>query len=626
MARAPSDLVLAALLSGLGGDEAPIDATESPWHMVDKYALRLDKRAFEWDEETGYSHLVPLFQDTHPEVIVMASAQSGKTGWLLARALWTLMSHWGCMMGWYFPDALLPAKFSQSRFAPFVRGNPHLRNWLGRHTRDGKGQDATHSRTFGPSRIYFETTEGRTSTESMPFQAILFDEVRRMRAHAVQLAEERTSAQRNAVNLKVSTANYPNTDIDMYFRRGDQRWFHTECDCADGVILSKLGQECILDLRGAQPSLLRKVAHAYSHAGIPLYGMRDDHVERYAGFPATYWCPTCGKVLVNPRVGWWEPHQPDRYAHSYQLCQALSPMNPAPRVLEKIDRPTENISIQEVWNSVWGLPFIDKSRQPVDLDTLLSCVNDGLSWARSLGLRERRKAYPMCYLGADVQRGYLAVVIKAIDDAGKWCTVHVEVAEPVNGSKWQRLAQLMEAYSVDVAVIDAQPDWDEALAFAKTFPRRVWLAEFQMHADHPMVLWQDKSRNRKEAGQARFKYIVKIGKVKAYKWSLGRFEKRWNTIPSPKTLVQILPYHANEVVLTPDLRLGRRAPSAICQDVYFKHLCSIVIEDKLEGDDDAKRENRRKEVVVEVGSGAHFADANLYADVACSRRSAPRLV
>lgn len=584
--------------------------------MLAKYGLRLDRMDFDFGP-MGYEHLIPLYESTASKGAAMAGAQTGKTGMLLSRVVWALLYHYGSMFGFYFPDDNLPKAFSTARFAPFVRGNHVLREWVGRDTLDGKGQDAIRSRTLGASRIYFLTTGGKTSTESMPFKGIFFDEVRRMAMDDVQRAEERTSAQLNPLDWKVSTAWLPNNDIHAYFLRGDQQFFHTDCQCTDGVVLSRLGPECIMDLRTATPQLKAKVAHAFSHAGIPHLGFCDaQQAAELANYHACYYCPRCGAILPNPRIGWWAPEAPGRAMPSWQLGQHLSPTNPAARILNKIDRPDEPMDMQEVWNSAFGLPFIDKDKQPVSMDQLMACTNDGIEWASHLTLRARQQEYQNTAMGVDVQNGYNVCVLKALV-SGKYRTIHLEIA--AGDDPWIRTAQLMHEYDVYSAVVDAQPAWNEALRFAKAFRGRVYLAYFSGEPHVDMVRWRDTGAQPQQRGETRWPYTVSIQKLKAYKWSAGRWTRRMNETPSPRRLVQTLPIHQGRAMLTPNLRAGEPGPVAICRDLYFHHWTRIAIENKYEGDPEKRRRGEMKEEVVGVGLDPHFADADVYCNVALSR-------
>ena len=241
---------------------------------------------------------------------------------------------------------------------------------------------------------------------AMDDQCRVLDPLERISAMGnIERAMERTSAQVAPRDYKVSTANYPDQDIHDYFLRGDQRWFHTECDCPNGIVLSKVFPNCIDDLSTATPKRLRMVEAAFISAGRPYLGMNDRELEQFG--QATYFCPKCHKIITDPRAGWWEADNPEAYGHSYQMPQLLSPTYPAARVLQKYNNAND---IQEFWNSTVGIPWIDPETQPVRPEHLMACVNPKLRWYANMSDRWRKKHVGQCALGAEPEprRSHLA--------------------------------------------------------------------------------------------------------------------------------------------------------------------------------------------------------------------------
>lgn len=72
----------AAMLEAFSSNDRPkLDPTENDFEFVRRYNLKIDGRAFDFD---GYKHLVEVFEDEHPEQVLMAGAQTGKSARLLA--------------------------------------------------------------------------------------------------------------------------------------------------------------------------------------------------------------------------------------------------------------------------------------------------------------------------------------------------------------------------------------------------------------------------------------------------------------------------------------------------------------------------------------------------------------
>lgn len=638
MKRAEVLRMTEAICAGIRA-EAPLDAYENSYEFVNQYGLSIDNQPFDW---VRYKHMVQIYEDDHPEMVLMAGAQTGKSARVIVRLVRDQVVHWGSMFGNFYPDYHLPKAFSNRRYAPMVFGNETLGPWLGKDTKQGRGQDATFTRTFGLSTMFFLSVAGKSSTEGLPLKGVYFDEVRRMSDHQIQLAEERTSAQVNPINVKVSTANYPESDIHKYFLRGDQRFFHTACRCSDGTVLSLNAPNCLMDLTHATPKLIRKVKHAFTMAGRPYLNLVGEDSEKFKDSHCAYYCVKCGDVITDPREGWWEPHAPDNYAHSYQMPQLLSPTYNASAVFRKVHRPTEKMNIQEIYNSVYGLPFLDPNKQPVRLEFLKSCVNSEAKWGAHYSRMERRKYMKNTGMGVDAQAGYLAVVIKMMAPNGKFRTVHLEVAHDKGPDgvtedfdPWRRLAELMIEYDVSCAVIDCQPHWNEAHRFAKKFEGRVFLCYYGDNPTAPMVKWHDHGAKKDQRGdQTRFKYSLTLQRTKSLKWSLNRWKGRGNETPHPDSLTQKLPVVGGKVQLTAGLRVGTWAQMPICRHIYWEHQMCVVFrdvweDDKSEAAAQRKREGKRKEVAEHVRLDPHFAHADNYCNFALDRigrRARPRQV
>jgi hypothetical protein len=611
-----------SILSAIRG-KPKIDPRANCFDFDQHYGLTFDGRMF---DPIGYAQWVPIYQDTHPAQVLMAGAQTGKTRWALTYFVRSCYEKSGKMLAYYFPDFGLVDGFSSARFAPFMASNQVLAATLGTVREDGTaGANNVRRRSLGESTVFFLSVCGKTSTESFPFVGIFFDEVRRMGQGDIERAEQRTAAQREKFNIKVSTALYPDSDIHAQFMRGDQRWFHSECDCSEGVVLSKCFPNCIQDLRRADAKTVQRVQAAFAADARPYLGLEGQQVEEFAAWHACYVCPRCGKVLTAPNVGWWEADNPGAWVHSWQTPQFLSPTCPAPYVLKQYDEAKD---VQEFWNSVVGIPFLDPEAQPVHDEHLEACVDLSLTWSAHMTDRERRHYCVNTAAGMDTMGGYNCLVVKRVNDQGKYETVHVEVLHGTD--PWKQAAVRMVEYDVRVMVCDHEPHYNEALRFARTFRGRVFLAHYGeiqgTKGAAPLVQWGDRAKMPadQKGHDSAWKWNVRINKTKGMQWSLGRWVTRRNVTPDPRKLIQRLPVEktggTDRVVLSPSLKRGTMAPVPVCLDPYFRHQKCIVFR-KDYASEEARKVGDFKVVAENLGLDPHFANANLYADVACARLS-----
>jgi Phage terminase large subunit (GpA) len=623
-----------AILSSLGSGGSPIDAEANSYEFAKKYDLRIDKQRITGPRglDGDYKHLKYWYEDEHRFQVGMAAGQTGKTARLMVKLSRTAYKEaFGRLIGYYFPDKHLPTAFSTERFKPFLKSNPELAATLGRTVAGERGKDSTLTVNVSDTTLYFMTIGGKTATEGLPLKAVFFDEVRRMKIGDIERAQMRYNAQTEPIDFKVSTAKYPKGDIHKYFLESDQRYFHTGCSCSSGVVLSTTFPDCIADLRNATSKLKRKVAHAFSTAGLPYLGMTES--DR-AQFPeAAYICPKCGEILVDPREGWWEPHA-EAYVHGYQLPQMITVTNPAGKILQAFEHAED---IQEFHNSTLGLPFVDKDKMPIQEEDIDACVDKSLVWGEHMSDDQRRKKIVNSAMGIDVQAGYALAVVKTKSASGKSRVVHIEVLRPSGPGKiwWERAGKLMKRYDVRLCVIDEAPEFSESLAFAESFRGRVFLANFGLGDNAPrMVSWDDEALaddTKQKGSETPSRYRVSMQRTKTMHWALMRWKNRHNEIPNLQTLTQRMPLDSSgQPVFSAHLRVGTEGVASMGM-ILREQLTVWVFRDVYEDPDMPAKSRKEKKArgekrwVAEFvgGQSPDLAMANLYADVALDRIGSP---
>ena len=140
-----------------------------------------------------------------------------------------------------------------------------------------------------------------------------------------------------------STANWPDSDINHWYKKGTQHRFHTRCpDCGVASILDdyfpeKDGKRCCIQW----------------HA--PTRDWR-------------YECPHCHAPLADTQAGEWIPDQPGaldsagRGIKSLHFPQTLSPTISAREFMEAYNSATD---VKNFYNRKLGKPFNDPSQVPI---------------------------------------------------------------------------------------------------------------------------------------------------------------------------------------------------------------------------------------------------------------------
>jgi len=565
-----------------------------------------------------YAHLKAIYEDAARIQVYMAGAQSGKTLLLMWLLVWHAIKRWGGHIGAYYPDDRTAGKNSD-RFEMFVKSIDRFRPLIGKGDETRRGKDNISMRSLGPSTLYFQSVAGKSTTESTPMSVVLFDELRSMDYRLVRRAEERMSGQDilTRAMVKASTAQLPNSNIHAAFIMGDQRFFHTDCKCPNGVVLSQVFPDCVVDLNSATPELRRKVEHASTMAGLPYCGVSDE-VRAEAG-DGILMCPACGTYIFRPRNGWWEAHNPGVAIHSWQFSQMHSPTVTAPELAMKVHRPSSGITdMQSMFNDVAGMPYMGSDGQPLKRPLLAGMVRNDLVWAANQSPSWRRANMRNCAMGIDHMKGFSVVWIKHWAPNGKARTVHVEV--PYGDNPWIRCAVLMDEYDVHCCVIEEGPNYNESLRFADLFPSRVWLLHYSNSTTGPLIRWGQKSKAIRGEEIKTTRYTVTANQDRLMQWMCGRLLGREDEWPNPRELLQKLPRALGKVRLTPDMDAGPFEPCFIMEDVVFLDLEAVAFSKKYRNHSDADDVGARYDLeFVPIGRDPHSALSCMMVDLALSK-------
>lgn len=562
---------------------------------LDEYAIADDVTFEQWVEDLGAKGLKVdgnpfslegrdtlrfLYQaiPTTPEearrkkVVVMKGAQLGMTVWEMLALIYMTLKWGRCWVGSFVPDRSLAALKSSKRLMPILRAIPEAYSRLveepgptGKGRQRGEGNVLT--RQIGENLLFFLWTSGKVSTESNPMDVVSFDEVQEMLLGDLETTMERLSGSRIGFVLMLSTAKWPDADIDYFYRRGNRHRFHHECRCEAG---------CVLD------------DHVYVDR-IDCVAW-DEEVGDYS-----YQCPTCKTFIRDNQRGWWEADDPDASYLSVHFPQTLSPTVTPREFLESFQLATDK---QNWFNRKAGKPYQDPSQIPITDEVLRRCAEAG----RKTGVvwETKGKGY---YLGIDQMGAYnVAIVRKRLED-GRSAVVHVE--EVRNEDPFARCAQLMDQYGIACAVVETLPNFNDAKRFAARFPGRVFLASYG-DLDQDIMVWGDEPKvarsDRRTEEDARTRYTVRLDQYKLMQLAMRRMVDGAMLFPDPDGIV------------AESLKDGRLQQVSLLRDVVWHHFkkTALVVED-----DPETRKKRRR--VIKVGIDPHFSYANMLCEAAFAR-------
>lgn len=516
-----------------------------------------------------HRYLLPIYMDHGEEIAWIKAAQLGATSWMSLRAIWWLYRHQGRKGALYMPNKELAENTSKDRIGPLMESIPEFEGIL-------DPSDKLGLRKIGKSALYIFHLGGVSSKDSVPLDYVTFDEVRLCSPKDIDQALERISHSPYKMKVYASTSGLPNSDIDARFQDGSQHVWHSKCACSEGCDLAKTFPDCVISDDPKRPG------------------------EVYLR------CPKCRWEIKDAQNGRYVPHNPGADFNSYRVSQLASKFI-SPKEIWRFYKRTTNMS--EFYNAKLGLPYVDEENRGITMSQIKGAVDPAQTWGRTANNRTET------VMGVDQGGMYCYATIADLKD-GKKRLRHAEIIESrnpeyrVNGetvSPFVRLRELMNEWNVRVCVVDALPNFNDALQFAQEFPGRVFLAYYAKDTKE-IVQWGDKKRYketvRKSGPLLKFKYTCILNRFSSLDFMLGEWAGgKWIT-PDPDRLVQMC-FSERGDVLQPESP-AKRVFEQMCRLVKRFHQTS---EDTGEG---------RYEWIY-AGSDPHGAHAMNYCNVGLER-------
>lgn len=489
--------------------------------------IKVDHKPFDID---SHKYLIPMYLDRSKEFVLMKAAQMGATIFVLLKIFWFCLYR-TAKACFFFPTQDGVNLLSKDRLTPIVLSNEEL-------IRAVQDTDTIGYKKIGASSaLYLRHLGGIASKDSTPFDFIAFDEVRLLDAADIDQARERISHSEHKYVMQVSTAGLPHADIHKQFLQGTQNYWHTKCNCPDGVVLSDTWPDCV--------------------------AVAKDEVY--------YRCPRCKMRINDPQNGRFIPHNPGAEVSSYHIHQMMSRFI-SPSEVWRAFQTTQNL--KEFYNAKLGKPYVDEAAQPVDMDDLIGCENDTLYWGPSKSKHSR------IGMGVDQMSGLNYVVIAELAERKKRI-LHFEIIDSMNNiymeagqrvTPFKRLYQLIKEFDVDLCIIDAMPNANEAMELARAFPKRVFVAWYldSTGTSRDMVQWGDRTKDkmttRKGGPKIKFKYTCVLNRFLTIDFALAEIANRNYEWANPDGLLQI----AREI------QTGRYAPQPIFRNYFYLHMTKII--------------------------------------------------
>ncbi len=334
----------------------------------------------------------------------------------------------GVMYGLPTEDAI--KSFVQARVDPSVRKSPYIEAAF-------RDTDNTDVKLAWGQAWYFRGAVSRSKLREIPVGLLVRDEYGEMPEEGRELMPARLGASRFKWVLDLGNPRYPESGIDLEYKRGDQSVWKVKCEA------------CGAEEEPCWPESVKWSSQASSGAG-------QDGGDRAEGVYALV-CPHCGE-RVERFNGRWVPTNPGAPYRSFRMSQLISPAVEPWEIAAAWGAAQGNTTrLQEFYNSVLGLPYAPEGARLTDevLNALPRGPEMVMGWKK-----------PTC-MGVDVG-----------------AENHVEIRKMGGGIlwagtlDWTEMSRAMVNYNVAQCGIDIAPETTKAKEFARDHSGKVTLIRY----------------------------------------------------------------------------------------------------------------------------------------------------
>ena len=424
--------------------------------------------------------LPALYDDLHPEIVVIKGAQLGFSTWSISRTLWAATQFWMSTL-YTFPSRTDVSEFTQARINPIIRSSQFLAERIvdvdsvqvkqfsrtpaaeyKRLRRQGLSEEEARIST-----IYFGGASTEKDAQSRDVDLLIHDEEDRSNPQVIEQMSDRLSASKLAWRIRLSTPTIPGKGVDRTWSTSDQRaWMHRCSRC------NAWFEMAFPDGRGDTRGCI------LPERWDPEWG---DDAWQAGTDKVQYICPKCRQPLreEDRATGQWATAFPDRWVHGYHVSQMSAPWISAPQILFAFFKATWE---SDFWNLKMGLPW-EEGTNAMTRAAILGPPGTG----RTDPNREQELSSDSgTVMGVDVGAKF-DVVVERVEGGSP------RVIRIARLDSWEQVSEYMTLYNVRMCVIDAAPEEHATRLFQESFrPGRVWRCVYDS-GKAKQVVWQEKS-------------------------------------------------------------------------------------------------------------------------------------
>jgi hypothetical protein len=392
-------------------------------------------------------YLYEYAKDTFPFKVCLKAAQAGVSEIEIAEAIWTAIAR--KMNSLYtFPAGEQMQDFVDARPRKAILDNEYLYKYK-------TGSLNLKKFSLNNNQIYFRGVQKRQQVISVDASALFADECDLYEEGILNTLNKRLGASQNPVKRYFSTPSFHGVGVSLYYygsdaqkeKGSDQRFWCIKCDHCNQWNEGLDWHENIRDLN-------------------------EGNIKFSDYFPNTIViCKFCGKGMDRLSTNAeWVAKIPSlsKYCHGYQVSKLFTPIADLNQMMLDSKDP---IKEQEFYNSDLGLPYEPKGSKLTDAN-IDACRGNYTYWNRNNDKKIRTLA------GTDIGNKIHTIIGIIDNDTGK-----PKVLTAVESDDWEELNLIYNDFNVKNAVIDANPDKDEAIHFQKEH-EGIWLSYYPQHLEN----------------------------------------------------------------------------------------------------------------------------------------------
>jgi hypothetical protein len=431
---------------------------------------------------------------------IMKSAQMGLTEVAINVAFYTVDIKKRDVL-YVLPTSLAASDFSKSRFNTSLLYSPYLNELF-------TDSNAVGIKQAGGVNLYIRGSRGDTNLKSIPVSVLILDEADEMSKRALYLADERMSGQFESFMFALSTPTVPNFGIHKMFLQGSQDHFYFPCPRC-GRLTEFIFPEC-LEICGesiTDPDIKK------SHLKCKECKRKIEHEEKLDFLKKAFWEKT---VHVN------DDHR------SFYINQMYSyTVTPAKLAKAYFQGLGDEAAMVEFHNSKQGLPYIPDGGQVTEGE-LDSAVQGYFQESQRPNIGTDR----CIVMGIDQGKMNNVVVVEFLLQGGGVDLNASSFAKvlwhgKLPGDDFETLDPLMREWQIRAAVIDADPQINDARRFARRFPGYVYLCRYRRGVTGKEMQLSEEDSNAP---------IVTVDRTNWLDASMGRFHSDRIHLPADLSL------------------------------------------------------------------------------------------